>query len=54
MYVLIARLAFPHFMSTRHARGLLAEAIIPLSVAVAKVEGGIDPFRNLIGTAALL
>jgi hypothetical protein len=39
---------FP-FRSPRHARGLLTDAIIPLSVAVAKVKAGIDLLKILIG-----
>jgi hypothetical protein len=39
---------FP-FRSPRHARGLLADAIIPLSVAVAKVKAGIDLLKMPIG-----
>jgi hypothetical protein len=46
-------LAFP-FRSPRHARGLLTDAIIPLSVAVAKLKAGIGRFKNLIGMAALI
>jgi hypothetical protein len=39
----------PLFNSPRHARGLLADAIIPLSVAVAKVKAAINPLKILIG-----
>jgi hypothetical protein len=39
---------FP-FRSPRHARGLLTDAIIPLSIAVAKVKAAINPLKMLIG-----
>jgi hypothetical protein len=41
-------LAFPIFNAPRHSRGLLANAIIPLSVAVAKMKAAINPLKILI------
>jgi hypothetical protein len=39
---------FP-FRSPRHVRGLLADAIIPLSIAVAKAKAATNPLKILIG-----
>jgi hypothetical protein len=46
--VFISSWHFP-FRSPRHVRGLLMDAIIPLSVAVAKVKAAINPLKMLIG-----
>jgi len=40
---------FPYFWAPRHVRGLLTDAIIPLSIAVAKVKAAINPLKILIG-----
>jgi hypothetical protein len=40
---------FPYFCAPRLARGLLTDAIIPLSVAVAKVEAANNPLKILMG-----
>jgi len=45
----------PLFNSPRHARGLLTDTIIPLSIAVAKVKAPINPLKkNSDRVAALI